>query len=95
MGFDLIEMVKGDRIGTGEGVPDVGPQIGFQRPAADLVATLEACADAAGPGTVGIERDMGDAVVLAVEFDLLVNRLGLGFDHPVTGHRDRVSDFCR
>ncbi|MNT57053.1 hypothetical protein D3C72_1943980 [compost metagenome] len=94
LGFDLIDMVKGDRIGTREGVPDIGPQIGFQRPATDFVATLEACTDAAGPGTVGIERDTGDAVVLAVELDLLINRLGLGFDYPVACHGDRVSDFC-
>ena len=95
LGVDIGVSGKGDRIGAGKRMPQVGSQIRFQRQATDLVAALEPGAEAAGPGWIGIERYPRDSIVLAVEANVLMDHLRLGFDYPVACQGEGVTGLHR
>jgi len=96
VGLDLVHIIEGQGIAAAVAVPQVQLRVGLQQShVACVVGAFEAHAKPAGQLDLGIVVDMGDAVVGAVQRDLLGNQLGLWLQGPAFRNTDRVAGLQR
>lgn len=81
-GSYLLCVIEGQRVMAVFGVPEVGAQIRRYRYAAQLIVSLETQADAPCGVSLAVEPQMGNAVMLVLQVNALINNLYLRLCNP-------------